>query len=81
VQADQKAHHGFLILLPIYKSKITPASNDERLEALHGWAYSPLLIDNILNSLFEIDENYLTISDLNDATDVAFFTYGNPANN
>ena len=81
VQADQKAHHGFLILLPIYKSKITPTSNDERLEALHGWAYSPLLIDNILNSLFDIDENYLTISDLNDATDVAFFTYGNPANN
>jgi signal transduction histidine kinase/CHASE1-domain containing sensor protein len=81
VQADKKAHHGFLILLPIYNSKITSASKDERLEALHGWAYSPLLIDNILNSLFDINENYLSISDLNDATNVAFFTYGDKTSN
>ncbi len=81
VQADKKAHHGFLILLPIYNSKITSASKDERLEALHGWAYSPLLIDNILNSLFDINENYLAISDLNDATNVAFFTYGDKTSN
>ncbi|KAA1155599.1 response regulator [Pseudoalteromonas sp. FUC4] len=74
VQADKKAQQGFLILLPVYKKTIIPKNKNQRLEQLLGWVYSPLLINNILDSLSQVDENHLIITDLNSSAD--FFSYG-----
>jgi signal transduction histidine kinase/CHASE1-domain containing sensor protein len=81
VQADKKALYGFLILLPVYKNSIVPADETQRLEEVIGWTYSPLLIDNVLKSLSPVDENYLSISDLNNDTAFTFFDYGNKSDN
>ncbi|GAA60860.1 periplasmic sensor hybrid histidine kinase [Pseudoalteromonas sp. BSi20652] len=81
VQAGSKTKQGFLILLPIYKVATTPISQQQRLEDLIGWAYSPLLINNILDALSETDENYLTIADINKDTKLEFFSYGDKNSN
>ncbi|WP_372761887.1 CHASE domain-containing protein [Pseudoalteromonas sp.] len=77
VQADKKTQQGFLILLPVYNSITVPATQSERLQQLVGWTYSPLLIDSILKSLSQFDDNYLTITDLNADAALTFFNYGN----
>lgn len=76
VQASKLSHQGFLILVPIYKTITISDNKKQRLNELLGWAYSPLLIDKILDSLSHIDENQLTISDLNNSTETDFFSYG-----
>ncbi|TMO02096.1 CHASE domain-containing protein [Pseudoalteromonas sp. S558] len=81
VQADKKTQQGFLILIPVYKNITVPTNREKRLEAIIGWAYSPLLINNILDSLAQVDENYLTISDLYNDTEFTFFQYGDENNN
>ena len=77
VQADKKTQQGFLILLPVYNSIAAPTTQSQRIEKLVGWTYSPLLIDNILKSLSQLDDNYLTITDLNSNAELTFFNYGN----
>lgn len=77
VQANKKPQQGFLILLPIFKTIKSPTNQEQRLENLVGWAYSPLLIDKVLNSLSQFDANYLTLTDLNKKSDLTFFKYGN----
>jgi len=81
VQAGKKTKQGFIILLPIYKVVNTPIDQPQRLENLLGWAYSPLLINSILDSLSKTDENYLTITDINNDTESEIFSYGNKDNN
>lgn len=81
VQADKKPQQGFLILLPVYQQNIVPKNTQHRLEKLVGWTYAPLLINNILESLSQVDENSLSISDLNNSTEFTFFNYGNKNNN
>ncbi|MEM5478526.1 CHASE domain-containing protein [Pseudoalteromonas fuliginea] len=81
VQADKKPQQGFLILLPVYQKNIVPKNTQHRLDKLVGWAYAPLLINNILESLSQVDENSLSISDLNNSTEFTFFNYGNKNNN
>ncbi|GAA81563.1 CHASE domain-containing protein [Pseudoalteromonas sp. BSi20495] len=81
VQADKKPQQGFLILLPVYQQNIVPKNTQHRLDKLVGWAYAPLLINNILESLSQVDENSLSISDLNNSTEFTFFNYGNKNNN
>jgi len=76
VQADKLSHQGFLILVPIYKTITISDNKKQRLNELLGWAYSPLLIDKILDSLAHLDENQLTISDINNNTETDFFSYG-----
>ncbi|WP_457934936.1 CHASE domain-containing protein [Pseudoalteromonas sp. SCSIO 43210] len=81
VQADKKPQQGFLILLPVYQKNIVPKNTQHRLDKLVGWAYAPLLINNILESLSQVDENSLSISDLNNSTEFTFFNYGYKNNN
>ncbi|KDC53522.1 CHASE domain-containing protein [Pseudoalteromonas fuliginea] len=81
VQADKKPQQGFLILLPVYQKNIVPKNTQHRLDKLVGWVYAPLLINNILESLSQVDENSLSISDLNNSTEFTFFNYGNKNNN
>ncbi|MEL0642090.1 CHASE domain-containing protein [Pseudoalteromonas aliena] len=80
VQANKKPQQGFLILLPIYKNINIPTTEQKRLEQLFGWAYSPLLINNILDSLSQVDENQLIISDIDNNTKTEFFSYGVKSN-
>ena len=76
VQANKLSQQGFLILVPIYKTITISDNKKQRLNELLGWAYSPLLIDKILDSLSHLDENQLTISDINNNIETDFFSYG-----
>ncbi|MEL0632562.1 CHASE domain-containing protein [Pseudoalteromonas carrageenovora] len=80
VQANKLSHQGFLILVPIYKNLTIADDKSQRFNELLGWAYSPLLIDKILNSLSNIDENHLKISDITKNSDTDFFSYGVKSN-
>ena len=76
VQANKNSLQGFVILLPVYKNIIIPTDKNQRLEQLIGWTYAPLLINNILDSLSQTDENRLVISDIGKNANVDFFSYG-----
>ncbi|RVT47559.1 response regulator [Rheinheimera sediminis] len=74
VQAQNKKSHGFLLLMPIYQQ--TPASElaEARYQALYGFAYAPLLIDEILFSIHSADEGIqLEVVDLDAAPQQPFF--------
>ena len=51
VQAEQRTGAGFLLLTPIYRSGKTPAEVPEREQAVLGWSYAPLLIDEVLQGI------------------------------
>ena len=53
VQADQKPRQGFLMLLPVYAAGGLPEGGEGRLAATLGWAYAPLLADEVLKPLLE----------------------------
>ncbi|WP_191486420.1 hybrid sensor histidine kinase/response regulator [Pseudomonas sp. FEN] len=55
-QLPGKPEQSFLILLPIYKHGIVPATAPEREAAIVGWGYAPLLIENVLDGLVPRDE-------------------------
>jgi PAS domain S-box-containing protein len=51
IQGDGKLLQSFLILLPIYRSTVVPASIAEREQSAFGWSYAPLLIADVLAGL------------------------------
>ncbi len=51
VQKSQE-HTGFLYLIPIYKSHRTPTTEQERLNAIVGWAYTPVVLEAILERIY-----------------------------
>jgi PAS domain S-box-containing protein len=48
VQATGDKQQAFLILLPIYRGIVTPASEEDRLADLFGWSYAPLNMNEVL---------------------------------
>ncbi|XQW83650.1 CHASE domain-containing protein [Thalassotalea piscium] len=80
VQADKKPQQGFLMLLPVYNTIDVPKTATQRINSLLGWTYSPLLIDKVLASLTQFDNNYLTISDTNKDKILTFYHQGNKDN-
>ncbi|WP_268244297.1 CHASE domain-containing protein [Shewanella saliphila] len=64
VQEEGKERRGFLILLPIYSTPFVNNQVEKRLQSTIGWAYAPLVVDDVLfdlaPSFSEID---LTIAD------------------
>lgn len=67
VQANNQIKYGFLILAPYYKTPVAPATPEQRLDQLVGWTYSPLLINEIIDSLASLKSDLtLTISDITD---------------
>lgn len=48
VQAESKPKTSFLLLLPIYRPDAAIGTVNERQEAAQGWAYAPLVIDEVL---------------------------------
>jgi PAS domain S-box-containing protein len=48
VQAQGRSQTSFLLLLPIYRPGASLATDEDRLSAAQGWAYTPLVIDDAL---------------------------------
>lgn len=64
VQAEGKARRGFLILLPVYSALVTDSLAEKRLDSTIGWAYAPLIVDDVLFDIGSIlSEVDLTITD------------------
>ncbi|MBL8614783.1 MAG: PAS domain S-box protein [Deltaproteobacteria bacterium] len=65
VQATGKAQRSFLLLLPIYRMGGVPTDPDARAAALIGWAYAPLVIDEVLAGFdFAGDQIAVTLYDV-----------------
>lgn len=74
VQAENKKSQGFLLLMPIYRQMPVPEDVGQRYKALYGFAYAPLLIDEILFSIRSEDEGIqLEVVDLDAAPQQPFF--------
>ncbi|WP_091817904.1 CHASE domain-containing protein [Marinobacter mobilis] len=64
VQADGKWRRGFLILLPVFQENEIPQSPAARMENVAGWAYAPLIADDILEDIGDIlQQTQLSLSD------------------
>lgn len=73
VQANQKSMHGLLLLMPIYQGKLS-SDPDQRYEQTIGWSYSPLVVDEILESIStNNDDVSLSIVDQSTPSPVEFF--------
>ncbi len=51
VQARAESERAFLLLLPVYRQGLTPATEAARLESAVGWTYATMLIDEVLHDL------------------------------
>jgi PAS domain S-box-containing protein len=69
VQADSKVS-GFLFFLPIYRSGIVPVSIEEREQKFVGFAYAPLLADELVKYVLGIASSDLDVL-IVDSTDSA----------
>lgn len=66
VQASGETNHGFLILMPVYKTDAQIRTPKERLAANFGWSYSPLIVSEVLADLGpRRDEIAFSITDTN----------------
>lgn len=66
VQESGAIEHGFLLLEPLYLARVLPTNESEISDTIYGWAYSPLLIGEILATVTQIGQDKLTIKDLED---------------
>lgn len=66
VQSNNNLQQSFLILLAVYSSWATPATENERWQQAIGWVYAPLSMQDILDTL-NVDDNFyqLKLSDVN----------------
>ncbi len=51
VQATGQVRRGFLMLLPVYRPGLPQVTPEDRERAAIGWAYAPLLADELLSDL------------------------------
>ncbi|WP_445681859.1 PAS domain S-box protein [Radicibacter daui] len=56
VQATGAPRRSFLILMPIYRTAVTPPTEGGRLATGFGWSYAPLIVDDILEGL-QLDDH------------------------
>jgi PAS domain S-box-containing protein len=54
-ETDNDVQPGVLMYLPIYRGGTTPADENQRLDELIGWAYSPLRMKDLMSSLVARD--------------------------
>lgn len=75
VQATGQEKKGFLILLPVYRGGLEPDTPEERWEKLYGWAYAPVIIDEVLADFdFRGGEFSLALGDVSyAASPIPFF--------
>lgn len=79
VQATGQPFQAFLILMPIYKTVVTPETEELRDAEGFGWSYAPLISNDMLADI-SIDSSRYVV-ELFDVTDpankVAFFANSN----
>lgn len=86
VQANTKTKHGFLLLYPVFNALSTKQSTlntstpntssqySSADNALYGWVYAPLLIDEILSAIQQHKSGLkLSISDVTAPEEIEFF--------
>ena len=66
---------GFLLLLPIYRPDVAIATVAQREAAAVGWAFAPLIVDDVLRGLDGADEQYTLVLHDGEGADTASF-YG-----
>ena len=77
VQANEQPQQGFLILMPVYLTPSVPESTAQRLEALYGWSYAPILINDVLSTVTGLQQDVLlSIEDITGTEPIAFFRRG-----
>lgn len=76
VQATGKKLRSFLILLPVYTPGLPTGTPGQRRAAAHGWAYAPLVTDEVIAGVnLRPDEVAIAMDDVTDAANVdTFFT-------
>ncbi|WP_296002074.1 CHASE domain-containing protein, partial [Rugamonas sp.] len=68
VQAGERGQPGLLLLLPVYRDGATPADAGQRQRQCLGWAFAPLLTDEVLAQLGDPPGRYrISIDDVTDA--------------
>jgi PAS domain S-box-containing protein len=77
VQANEQSQQGFLMLMPVYQATQVPTDASLRLQAVYGWSYAPILINEVLSTLSGLKQDVaLTISDISDLQPLMFFSHG-----
>ena len=56
VQATGNPQQSFLIVMPIYRSAVTPATVEQREVEIFGWSFAPLLMQEVLRGLQPKDQ-------------------------
>lgn len=56
---DDKKQPGFLLLIPVYKTKYTPDTIEERREHFQGWVYAPFIGANFFTGIENKSKNRL----------------------
>ncbi|HET8706934.1 MAG TPA: CHASE domain-containing protein, partial [Pseudomonadales bacterium] len=65
VQADEKTGNGFLFLSPLYSENMPLNTEEERMQAVYGWVYTPIVFDEIMKEFdFREGEFALRITDI-----------------
>jgi PAS domain S-box-containing protein len=74
VQATGQELRSFLLMLPIYRDGSAPGSQAEREAATIGWAYAPLVTDEVLGGLRGAGRDFeITLRDRTESTPQRFF--------
>lgn len=67
VQASGAGNRAFLLLLPIYRPGLPVDTPEQREAAAYGWAYAPLLVDEVLAGLpLHADRVAVSLTDITD---------------
>ena len=65
VQTTGKPLQSFLLLMPIYRTGLTPATETERRAQAFGWSYAPLLMEEVLAGIPINDTKvHITLTDI-----------------
>lgn len=65
VQAEGKSRQSFLILMPIYRTWATPATEAGRVQEAFGWSFAPLIMEEVLAKLTINQQHYfVSLSDI-----------------
>ncbi len=56
---DQKKIAGFLMLMPMYKTKAAPATLEERKRLFAGWVYAPIRVEELMSGIVADTENMI----------------------
>lgn len=65
---DQKKIAGFLMFMPFYHTKSTPATLEERKRHLAGWTYAPIRVDELMTGIMADTDNMVDFEVLDGET-------------